>query len=62
MMAGSLVFSGTMTNTIGSGYSVLDGYGFINVEAAATASTTIPPAVPLTSVVSRRTHGAAGNV
>ena len=56
----SLAFTGTMTNTLGSGYAVLDGYGFINMEAAATASTTIPPAVPLTSVVSRRTHGGAG--
>ena len=57
---GSLVFNGTMNNTIGTGYSVLDGFGFINMEAAATASTTIPAAVSLTSVVSRRTHGGAG--
>ena len=48
----SLVFAGTMNSTIGSGYSVLDGYGFINMEAAATASTTIPTAVTLNSVVS----------
>ena len=40
---GSLVLNGTMNNTIGTGYSVLDGFGFINMEAAATASATIPP-------------------
>ena len=55
-----LVFAGTMNSTLGSGYSVLDGYGFINMETAATASTTIPPARSLTSVVSSRIHGAAG--
>lgn len=27
-------FSGVFRNRIGSGYSVLDGYGFINAEAA----------------------------
>ncbi len=30
-------FSGTINNRVGTGYSVLDGYGFINVEAAAQA-------------------------
>ncbi len=50
-------FSGTMTNSIGSGYSILEGYGFINMEAAATASGTVPGAVNLTSVVSRKVHG-----
>jgi hypothetical protein len=56
----SLPFAGTMTNTLGSGYAVQDGFGFINMEAAATGSTTIPGAVTLSSVVSRKTHGGAG--
>lgn len=30
-------FSGTLNNRIGSGYSVTDGYGFINAEAAVVA-------------------------
>jgi subtilase family protein len=59
--ATSVAFSGNMTNAIGSGYTVLDGYGFINMEAAATGSTATPGAVTLSSVVSRKTHGAAGN-
>ena len=57
----SFPFSGTMSNTLGSGYSVQDGYGFINAEAAVTGSTAIPGAVTLNSVVSRKTHGGAGN-
>ena len=56
----SFPFSGNMANRLGSGYAVQDGYGFINVEAAATGSTTIPGAVTLNSVVSRKTHGGAG--
>lgn len=57
----SLPFSGNMTNALGSGYTVLDGYGFINAETAATGSLAIPSAVTLSSVVSRKTHGAAGD-
>ena len=53
-------FSGTMNNVIGSGYSILDGYGFINAEAAATGSLIIPGQATLVSVVSRKTHGGAG--
>ncbi|MEP7015682.1 MAG: S8 family serine peptidase [Verrucomicrobiota bacterium] len=47
-------FSGRLTNKIGKGYSVLDGYGFINAEAATTG------ALPVPGVVSRKTHGVAG--
>lgn len=47
-------FSGRLTNKIGHGYSVVDGYGFINAEAA-----TATPA-PTPGVVSRKTHGNAG--
>jgi hypothetical protein len=50
-------FSGSMVNQIGHGYTPIDGYGFINAEAAVNASL---PAVQLTGVVSRMTHGAAG--
>ena len=50
-----------MNNALGSGYSILDGYGFINAEAAATGSLAIPAAATLSSVVSRKTHGAAGD-
>ncbi len=50
-------FSGTMVNQIGHGYTPLDGYGFINAEAAVNATL---PAVQLNSVVSRKIHGAAG--
>ena len=50
-------FCGTMTNQIGNGYSPLDGYGFINAEAAVNASL---PAVQLNGVVSRKIHGSAG--
>ena len=58
--ATSFPFSGNMTNALGSGYAVQDGYGFINVEAAKSGSTIIPGAVTLSSVVSRKTHGGAG--
>jgi len=57
---GSLAFAGTLNNIIGAGYSVLDGYGFINAEAAATASLTIPSAVTVSSVLSRFTHAGSG--
>ena len=48
-------FSGRMKNTIGKGYSAQDGYGFINAEAATAAT------LPVPGVVSRKTHGAAGD-
>src|SRR5207302_9056378 len=48
-------FSGRLTNKIGHGYSVLDGFGFINAEAATAAT------LPVPGVASRKTHGAAGN-
>jgi hypothetical protein len=47
-------FSGRLVNKIGKGYSVLDGYGFINIEAATAA------AVPIPGVVSRKVHDVAG--
>ena len=46
-------FSGRLNNVIGRGYSTLDGYGFINAEAA-TALT-----LPTPGVVSRKNHGPA---
>ena len=58
--ATTFTFSGTMDNAVGSGYSVLDGYGFINAEAAASGSTVIPAAVTLSSAKSRKVHGGAG--
>ena len=53
--ATSYPFSGRLTNKIGKGYSTLDGYGFINAEAATTG------VLPTPGVVSRKTHGAAGD-
>jgi hypothetical protein len=50
-------FSGVMVNQIGHGYTPIDGYGFINAEAAVNAAL---PAVQLNSVVSRKIHGSAG--
>ena len=47
-------FTGRIGNRIGQGYSVLDGYGFMNVEAAVQAT------LPTPGVVSRKTHGTAG--
>jgi subtilase family protein len=52
--ANTIPFSGRLTNNIGHGYSVLDGYGFINAEAATTGL------LPVPGVVSRKTHGVAG--
>jgi hypothetical protein len=46
--------SGRLTNKVGHGYSPLDGFGFINAEAAATAT------LPVPGVASRKVHGAAG--
>ncbi|HEY6070360.1 MAG TPA: hypothetical protein VIU85_03220, partial [Chthoniobacterales bacterium] len=48
-------FSGRMTNKIGKGYSVQDGFGFINAEAATAAT------LPVPGVASRKTHGSAGD-
>jgi hypothetical protein len=40
-------FSGRLVNNVGAGYSVLDGYGFINAEAAITGtSSTLPTPTP----------------
>ena len=47
-------FSGRIANTIGHGYSPLDGFGFVNAEAATAAT------LPNPGVVSRRVHGPAG--
>src|SRR2546430_8447977 len=47
-------FSGRLTNKIGHGYSVLDGFGFINAEAPTAAT------LPVPCIASRKTHGAAG--
>ena len=47
-------FNGRLKNKIGHGYSVLDGFGFINAEAATAAT------LPVPGVVSRKTHAAAG--
>jgi len=37
VMSDNSTFSGVMVNRIGAGYSVLDGWGFINAEAAVNA-------------------------
>jgi hypothetical protein len=47
-------FNGRLTNKIGHGYSALDGFGFINAEAATAAT------LPIPGVASRKTHGGAG--
>ncbi|MFL6513694.1 MAG: S8 family serine peptidase [Chthoniobacterales bacterium] len=47
-------FSGRLTNKVGKGYSPLDGFGFVNAEAATAAT------LPAPGVVSRKTHGGAG--
>jgi hypothetical protein len=49
--ATTLPFSGRLKNNVGRTYSPLDGYGFINIEAAVKAP------VPALSVVSRKVHG-----
>jgi hypothetical protein len=53
--ANTIPFSGRIKNKIGHGYSVLDGFGFINAEAATAAT------LPVPGVASRKTHGAAGD-
>jgi hypothetical protein len=52
--ANTIPFSGRLTNKIGHGWTPLDGYGFINAEAATAAQ------LPVPGVVSRKTHGTAG--
>ena len=47
-------FSGRIANKVGQGYSPLDGFGFVNAEAATAAP------VPTAGVVSRKVHGSAG--
>jgi hypothetical protein len=47
-------FSGRIANKVGHGYSPLDGFGFVNAQAATTG------VVPSPGVVSRRVHGGAG--
>jgi hypothetical protein len=47
-------FSGRLVNKVGRGYSPLDGYGFVNAEAAVAAT------LPVPGVASRKTHGSAG--
>jgi hypothetical protein len=47
-------FTGRLTNKIGKGYTPLDGYGFVNAQAAATG------VLPTPGVVSRKVHGTAG--
>jgi hypothetical protein len=44
-------FEGRLTNKIGKGYSPLDGFGFLNAQAA-----TVAP-IPTPGVVSRKVHG-----
>jgi len=60
--ANTFPFSGTINNRIGSGYSVQDGYGFINAEAAVAAPATGPSAVTFTGAVSRKNHPGVGNL
>jgi hypothetical protein len=47
-------FTGRMANKVGHGYSPLDGFGFVNAQAATTGT------LPTPGVVSRRVHGGAG--
>jgi hypothetical protein len=47
-------FSGRLTNKIGHGYSPLDGFGFINAQAAVTG------VLPVSGAASRKVHGTAG--
>jgi hypothetical protein len=46
-------FSGRLTNRIGHGYSPLDGYGFINVQAAVAAPVGLPTSVRLVNISGR---------
>ncbi|MEY2481325.1 MAG: hypothetical protein QOI04_2252 [Verrucomicrobiota bacterium] len=53
--ANTIPFNGRLTNKIGHGFTPLDGYGFINAEAATAA------VLPVPGVASRKNHGAAGD-
>jgi hypothetical protein len=47
-------FTGRISNKVGHGYSRLDGYGFVNAEAATAG------VLPTPGVVSRKVHGTVG--
>lgn len=61
-------FSGRLTNRIGRGYSVLDGFGHINAEAAVTAPIPVappavsPPPIQLVNIAGRVVVGSSNNV
>jgi len=61
-------FNGRLTNRIGHGYSVLDGFGFINAEAAVAAPVpTVPPnpspaPIQLVNIAGRVLVGTGDNV
>jgi hypothetical protein len=61
-------FSGRLANRIGRGYSSLDGFGHINVEAASTAPTPTatpsasPPGEQLVNIAGRLLVGTGNNV
>ena len=61
-------FNGRLTNRVGRGYSVLDGFGFINAEAAVAAPIpTLPPnpnpvPIQLVNIAGRLQVGTADNV
>lgn len=61
-------FNGRLTNRIGRGYSALDGFGFINIEAAVTAPiptatpNASPPGVQLVNLAGRMVVGTSNNV
>jgi Subtilase family len=56
--ANTYPFNSRLKNKIGHGYSVLDGFGFINAEAATAANLTT---LATPGVASRKTHGSAGD-
>jgi hypothetical protein len=61
-------FTGRLTNRIGRGYSPLDGFGHINIEAAVTAPVPTatpaasPPGVQLVNIAGRLLVGTGNNV
>jgi hypothetical protein len=50
--------TGTFTNDIGTGYSPLTGYGFVNAQAAVAVST-VPATVPDSAIITNATPGNA---
>ncbi|HEX8078090.1 MAG TPA: hypothetical protein VF511_09770, partial [Chthoniobacterales bacterium] len=64
----SYQFNGRLTNRIGRGYSALDGFGHINIEAAVTAPipsatpAASPPGVQLVNIAGRLQVGTGNNV